>query len=189
MGSYVSIYNDSKADVMYCRYTARGQVFSLTIMELWSDVVYACQMQGYPADVIKALQSADVQAISGGGIIKGLSNVLIAAVNTGLDAAMSKKHFGRRGPGAQYVSEKQTLSLVLQANIVQVHVIAESNPNANDGNVTAWIGTMNVITAATDGNTNTYKLSGFQPGNASASTEHTTTTALSAYHHAAVPAR
>lgn len=68
---------------------------------------------------------------------------------------LSARNNGLHGPygnGTSYISEKLSLSLVHQANVVAVK-------NNGDGTLTVYSGSFTVWSGATDGSTKTYKLS------------------------------
>lgn len=130
MGAYCSVYNDTKDD-MYIKYGPNMD---------------ALQWAAIGASIVAAIATAGVAGPLVGGAV--------AATGAGLSVASKQLDHELRGhgyscisPGGTYKSEKLTLSLPLQANIV-----LKGRTGARNGTLAVWTG-------PTDGDCNQYRAS------------------------------
>lgn len=143
MGAYCSVYNDTGRDI-YIKYGANIDALRAAT---WAFSAFAVLVTaGAGAGLATAATATaigvgtgltgmyDLQKLSR-NIIKCVAGVGMAAAGAQLEREMKKNGYSRIAPGGTYTSEKLTLSLYLQANIMLLE-----NGLVKTGELDCWTG-------------------------------------------------
>ncbi|KAK1753675.1 hypothetical protein QBC47DRAFT_46825 [Echria macrotheca] len=126
MGAYCSVYNDT-SDTMYIKYGANTGALQ------WASIA------GSIAATIASLGAATplIAASTGAaaGFTLGLTSAGLAIAKSEFDKELRKEGYSAIQPGGTYTSEKLTLSLLMQANIVLV-----GDRGSRRGTMECWTG-------------------------------------------------
>lgn len=123
MGSYTSVMNDTEAE-MFIKYAPNSEALTIS---------------GIVLGVFGLLPVAPVV-----GAVVGVAGVAVATVGMkDVSTELKKRGLSKIPPGGKYISEKLSLSLVHQADIMLVQTLDDKRISIKRGSMTVWSGETN----------------------------------------------